>query len=759
MRIKHRPKIIGAVTFLAFLSFFLPTHFVHAYWWDLPTFNDLIALFFTSIFGLIAGVIKITSAALNFAVSVRAGGDIPVVATTWKILRDFANMFFIIMLIYMAFATIFDKGKYTFKDMIVRFLIVAVLINFSLVIGILIIDATQVLTNIFLGSIGDIGNRLGQYLSPGQLLPSGPISAASLAGGGLVSLLFAVILASILLFSMLVALAFAIIRVPIIWALLIVSPFAWMSHILPSSESWWKKWWSQFVGWNLFLPVYLFFIYLGLLFLSKRNEIIGAVIQVGTTTNPANIPLANTLTNGLTFNLLFFYIFAAVVMVGGTWAAIQTTSMMGTGFEKGVGWAKWAVKNTPWGKLGSIQNYETAIGQRRDQFKKEGVLGYFGTDKFERKTAQIGSNKLLFGGVKGALDKGVEMEKKRQQEYSNNVPKLQQLATSGSRQQQIAARMRLTQLNVLSKAQVDDTYRLLGGDGSESAEKYVTDIDYGKRSETERKEFMKSLTSIEARKKVAMAMIEKDELDEQQITTLVESLALRTGSGQDILNMADIKEILDKGNKKNLMAVAKVKKSLLGESLKSIDQIIGDSLKNMSDDQLLEAMGSIDFSTVNTDRTDFETALNKVLGKSPKRLEGLAGKAAGDDLINALNVYAKAAREKENGPKIIAEETKQTRAATDLARARVELSDAQNEIRILNEQVDPRYPTSQDNRNILDEIASLEKTRIAKDSETKTHEDKLEKINEKLDSLRSGTPITPWLPQNNIFFLVPTLPQ
>jgi len=166
-------------------------------------------------------------------VSVRAGGDIPVVATTWKILRDFSNMIFIILLIYMAFATIFDHGKYTFKDMIVRFMIVAVLINFSMVIGLLIIDAVQVLTNIFLGSIGNIGDRLGQYLSPGQLLPSGTISAASLAGGGLVSLLFAVILSSILLFSMLVALAFAFIRVPIIWALLIVSPLAWMSHVLP----------------------------------------------------------------------------------------------------------------------------------------------------------------------------------------------------------------------------------------------------------------------------------------------------------------------------------------------------------------------------------------------------------------------------------------------------------------------------------------------------------------------------------------------
>src|SRR3990167_11184467 len=200
------------------------------------TFSDLIAYSLTTVFTIVGNLVAIAAKGLNYAVFVRPGGNILVVETTWKILRDFSNMIFIILLIYMAFATIFDLGKYTFKDMIFRFLIVAILINFSLVIGILVIDAVQVLTNIFLGSIGNIGDRLGQYLSPGELLPlSDKIGATSLAGGGLVSLIFAVILSLIILFSMLVALAFAFIRVPFIWMLLIVSPLAWMSHILPNS--------------------------------------------------------------------------------------------------------------------------------------------------------------------------------------------------------------------------------------------------------------------------------------------------------------------------------------------------------------------------------------------------------------------------------------------------------------------------------------------------------------------------------------------
>ncbi len=380
MKIYFTYKSLGIALLLSLLVFVLPHHSAHAAWWDLPTANDLLALFFTTVFELMAGIILVLSSALNFAVSVRAGGDIPVVATTWKILRDFSNMIFIVLLIYMAFATIFDQGKYRFKEMIGRFIVVAVLINFSMVFGNLIIDATQVLTNIFLGSIGNIGDRLGQYLSPGALLPrTSAISAASVSGGALVSLLFALILSGILLFSMLVALAFAFIRVPFIWALLIVSPIAWMAFILPGTKKWWTMWWNQFFGWNLFLPVYLFFIYLGLVFLSKRDEIISSVIQVGTTTNPANTPIVNTLTNGLTFNLFFFYIFTAVVMVGGTWAAVSTTKMMGGGFDKGVGWAKNFVKRTPWlgSRVGSLDANQFAAQQKFAQIQKEGLPGRF----------------------------------------------------------------------------------------------------------------------------------------------------------------------------------------------------------------------------------------------------------------------------------------------------------------------------------------------------------------------------------------------
>ena len=161
--------------------------------------------------------------------------------------------------------------------MIVRFLIVAVLINFSLVIGIFVIDAVQVLTNIFWEVSVILATDWVNIYHQENFFPVA-LLAPLVWLVGLVSLIFAVILSAIL-FSMLVALALRLSEYQ--------SFDASCCFAISMDESCFtkfrtvvEKWWSLFFGWNLFLPVYLFFIYLGLLFLSKRNEIINSVIQV-----------------------------------------------------------------------------------------------------------------------------------------------------------------------------------------------------------------------------------------------------------------------------------------------------------------------------------------------------------------------------------------------------------------------------------------------------------------------------------------------
>ncbi len=425
MRLKQRQKIIGAVTIVAVLSFFLPTNFIHASWFGIPDGTDLMVYIFQAVFELVSNLTAIAAKALNFAVFVRPGENILIVSTTWKILRDFSNMIFIILLVYLAFGTIFDYGKYKFQsNIIVKFIIVAVLINFSLVIGNLIVDFCQVLSNIFLGSIGNVGDRLGQYLNPSLLLPS-----ADAVGATLISLVFAVILSLIFLFSLLVALVFAIVRVPIIWGLLILSPFAWMSHIIPGADKWWNKWWSDFWGWNLFLPVYLFFMYLGLLFLSQKDVIMKAVITAQSSgADPTSAPLLSGLTNSLSFNLVFFYLFAAFVMIGGTVAAKNVTSMMGTGFDKGLGWAKGFVKRAPLPYIGNLEATEKAYQARKSEFQQSGFR-------------QGGFVNRWTGGAANKIYGGKDAQKKADAKAAN-LPIFRPLVPDSKKQKDFVAEVR-----------------------------------------------------------------------------------------------------------------------------------------------------------------------------------------------------------------------------------------------------------------------------------------------------------------------------
>ncbi len=242
-------KYYLAILFVVVLIL-LPAHQAEAGWTEWA-FEQIFGNVLWIIFSITGKVIGVLAVALNWVIHIPVypDGGIPVVDESWKIMRNFANMFFIVALIVMAFATIFNITKYEARTLFPKFLISALLINFSLVLGVLVIDASQVLTNTFLVSIGDMSLRLGQELNPSQLLPSGGSISGVTAGtavdavvfGTLVSLVFSVVLLFTFLFSLLTAFLFALIRIPILWALLVVSPIAWVLNIFPAGQNTYKK--------------------------------------------------------------------------------------------------------------------------------------------------------------------------------------------------------------------------------------------------------------------------------------------------------------------------------------------------------------------------------------------------------------------------------------------------------------------------------------------------------------------------------------
>ncbi|GAG05001.1 unnamed protein product, partial [marine sediment metagenome] len=71
--------------------------------------------------------------------------DEGIVQAGWAIVRDICNLFFILILLIIAFATILRLEPYDIKKMLPKLLIIALLINFSKMICGLIIDFSQVL--------------------------------------------------------------------------------------------------------------------------------------------------------------------------------------------------------------------------------------------------------------------------------------------------------------------------------------------------------------------------------------------------------------------------------------------------------------------------------------------------------------------------------------------------------------------------------------------------------------------------------------
>src|SRR3989344_2004617 len=368
---KHR-KYYLAILFVVALVL-SPAHEAKANWLTDWAFEAVFANVLFVMFTLVGKVIGVLAVALNWVIHIPVypDGGLPVVDESWKIMRNFANMFFIVALIVMAFATIFNVTKYEARTLFPKFLISALLINFSLVLGVLVIDASQVVTNTFLVAIGDMSLRLGQELNPSQLLPSegqvyAAVSVDSAVFGSLVSLLFAVVLLFTFLFSLLTAFIFAIIRIPILWALLVVSPVAWMLNIFPAGQGTYKKWWSLFIGWNMFLPIFLFFLYFGLYFLQSQDDVIQKIASNLSSAQPtSDLPFS--------FQLLFFYVLAAIFLIGGTITAMKASMFSGTGV---VGSAKWS-RGVAARRLG-LTAAGTGAKEQDGEIKEEGLPGRFG---------------------------------------------------------------------------------------------------------------------------------------------------------------------------------------------------------------------------------------------------------------------------------------------------------------------------------------------------------------------------------------------
>jgi len=191
----------------------------------------------------------------------------PVVLLGWNMVRDVTNMFFVVILMVIAFATILGLEQYEWRKTLVKLIIAAIFVNFSNLILQLIIDVSQVFTITFLNAIaGTAGGNLIQMLNFDSIfsLAVGPESAdrgelnIELFGAAVIAVTFAATaMAAMFWYSVIV-----LIRMVFLWVAIILSPIAFITAVLPSTKKYSDEFWGEFVNHVLVAPIMVFFIWL-----------------------------------------------------------------------------------------------------------------------------------------------------------------------------------------------------------------------------------------------------------------------------------------------------------------------------------------------------------------------------------------------------------------------------------------------------------------------------------------------------------------
>ncbi|MBX4198842.1 hypothetical protein KW800_01010 [Candidatus Parcubacteria bacterium] len=223
----------------------------------------LVLLKLTSFLTMLGGVAL--NAAVYFTVTKMAENfaNLPAIDTAWGVIRDVANMGFIFVLLYTAIMTIFGEGNY--RETIVRTVIAAILINFSLFFTKVIIDASNLLALTFYRAIAPSAGAdfLSSGISNAIVEPMGITTLWQASGGALSHIsnfsIMGILASIVLLVSAFIFFAIGImfvIRYVVLIFVLILSPIAFVANILPGVKKYSGQWWDALLGQAFFAPIY-----------------------------------------------------------------------------------------------------------------------------------------------------------------------------------------------------------------------------------------------------------------------------------------------------------------------------------------------------------------------------------------------------------------------------------------------------------------------------------------------------------------------
>ncbi len=230
----------------------------------------------------------------------------PAIQIGFSISLAIANLGFVLGIIIIAIATIIRNQTYGIKQLLWKLVVMAILVNFGLVITAPIVGFANNMSNYFINASAP-STATGGYSNyvlalTGAFNPQTTISAPTAGTGawtsicqsflsspiigspGLylickatgtpttnpadnfwqnnIAMIFDIIFSAIAVFVFACLAILLIIRYLMLGGLLIVLPLAWLTYIFPKFDNSFSKWWNTFIKWTFFPPLALFFIYL-----------------------------------------------------------------------------------------------------------------------------------------------------------------------------------------------------------------------------------------------------------------------------------------------------------------------------------------------------------------------------------------------------------------------------------------------------------------------------------------------------------------
>lgn len=331
---------------------------------------------------------------------------------TWKFIRDFFNLFFILVLLYIAFTVVFQIQK-NFKQALLGLVLAALLVNFSFPISRFLIDVTNVPMYFFANQITDKGNLssgLGSIFDASHIeniLIFGSDEEAKAQGGKIVTnkkvdvsrLLAATIFLFIFSISLLVLAVMFIIRLVALIVLVVFSSVGFAAAIIPGMKTYSDMWWKNFWNYALFGPAAMLMLLVSIRFFTEigADTTFGNVQQVGQ-------QLSASGESSFIASMAMFSV--PIIMLWMSIGLASKFSIVGAGMVSGKGeaFAKWAGRKTYNNSV--TRGIGGGLKERAENNKYAKVL----TPKFWNERSKQGEERIAgrVGGGKPGYNRVVE---------------------------------------------------------------------------------------------------------------------------------------------------------------------------------------------------------------------------------------------------------------------------------------------------------------------------------------------------------------